>query len=116
MRKLQASLALVLVATACARPYPPPGGEQDTSPPGLASVTPEALAVLPQYQGPVVFRFNERLSERGFSESLVVVSPLDGALRVDRGRRELRVRIDGGWRPNRVYRVIVEPGLRDLFG
>jgi hypothetical protein len=110
------SLALAVLAGACARAYPPPGGEQDTSPPRLASVTPEALAVLPSYTGPVVFRFDERVSERGFSESLVVVSPLDGALRVDRGRREVRVRIDGGWRPNRVYRVIIEPGLRDMFG
>jgi hypothetical protein len=116
MRKLPVSLALAVLAGACARAYPPPGGEQDTTPPRLSSVTPEALAVLPEYDGPVVFRFDERLSERGFSESLVVVSPLDGALRVERGRRELRVRIDGGWRPNRVYRVIVEPGLRDLFG
>src|SRR5688572_25987921 len=116
MGKRQVSLALALLAGACARPYPPPGGEQDTTPPGLASVTPEALAVLPEYSGPVVFRFNERLSERGFSESLVVVSPLDGALRVERTRTEIRVSIDGGWRPNRVYRVIVEPGLRDLFG
>lgn len=116
MRNMPVSLALAVCAGACARAYPPPGGEQDTTPPGLADVTPEALAVLPDYKGPVVFRFNERLSERGFSESLVVVSPLDGALRVDRGRREVRVSIDGGWRPNRVYRVIVEPGLRDLFG
>jgi hypothetical protein len=116
MRNVPASLALAVLASACARAYPPPGGEQDTTPPGLASVTPEALAVLPEYNGPVVFRFNERLSERGFSESLVVVSPLDGALRVDRGRREVRVNIDGGWRPNRVYRVIIEPGLRDMFG
>jgi hypothetical protein len=116
MGKRQVSLALALLAGACARPYPPPGGEQDTTPPGLASVTPEALAVLPEYSGPVVFRFNERLSERGFSESLVVVSPLDGALRVDRSRTEISVTIDGGWRPNRVYRVIIEPGLRDLFG
>jgi hypothetical protein len=115
MRKLQVSLALVL-AGACARPYPPPGGEQDTTPPGLTGVTPEALAVLPEYTGPVVFRFNERLSERGFAESLVVVSPLDGAVRVERGRRDVRVSIDGGWRPNRVYRVIIEPGLRDMFG
>jgi hypothetical protein len=35
---------------------------------------------------------------------------------VNRGRREVRVYIDGGWRPDRVYRIIIEPGLRDLFG
>jgi hypothetical protein len=116
MRNVPASLALAVLAGACARPYPPPGGEQDTTAPRLQSVTPEALAVLPNHNGPVVFRFDERLSERGWSESLVVVSPLDGAQRVHRSRREVSVAIDGGWRPNRIYRVIIEPGLRDMFG
>jgi hypothetical protein len=65
---------------------------------------------------PVTFRFDERISERGFSEALVTVSPLDSAVRVERSGTEVRVRIDGGFRPNRVYRVVLLPGLRDLFG
>jgi hypothetical protein len=101
---------------ACARPYPPPGGERDTLPPRLVSTSPSPLALMDPGATAVVFRFDERLSERGFSESLVLVSPLDGALRVDRRRSEVRVRIDGGWRAGRVYRVVLLPGLRDLFG
>lgn len=101
---------------ACARPYAPPGGEPDRSPPRLVSVTPEPLAVVAAGNQPVTFRFDERLSERGFSEALVTVSPLDSALRVDRSGGEVRVRIDGGWRPGRVYRVVLLPGIRDLFG
>ena len=64
----------------------------------------------------MVFRFDERISERGFSEALVLVSPLDSTLRVDRSGAEVRVAIDGGWQPNRVYRVVLLPGVRDLFG
>lgn len=63
-----------------------------------------------------MFRFSERLSERGFSEALVTVSPLDSTLRVERSGSEVRVGIEGGWRPNRVYRIVLLPGLRDLFG
>jgi hypothetical protein len=108
--------AAVLAAAGCARAYPPPGGERDTLPPGLVSTTPGPLAVVPDFRGPVIFQFDERISERNFSEALVTVSPLDGAMRVRRAGNEIRVEIDGGWQPDRVYRVVVLPGIRDLFG
>lgn len=111
--------ALVLLAaalSACARPFPPPGGEPDVTAPGLVTTVPEPLAVIAAGNTPAVFRFDERISERGFSEALVIVSPLDSALRVERSGAEVRVRIDGGWRPGRVYRVVLLPGIRDLFG
>lgn len=115
-RLLYVLLAGTVLAGGCARAYPPPGGEADVSPPRLVSTTPEPLSVVPASTDPVVFRFDERLSERGFSEALVIVSPLDSAIRVERGRTEVRVRIDGGWRQNRVYRIVLLPGIRDLFG
>ncbi|HEX2167858.1 MAG TPA: Ig-like domain-containing protein, partial [Longimicrobiales bacterium] len=100
----------------CARPFPPPGGERDVIAPRLVSTSPEPLAVVPASDEPAVFRFNERISERGFSEMLVTVSPLDSTLRVERSGSEVRVGIEGGWRPNRVYRIVLLPGVRDLFG
>jgi hypothetical protein len=114
-RKIIVAVALLAVA-ACARAYPPPGGERDITPPRLVGTTPEPLAVVPGFRDAVVFSFDERLSERSFSEALVLVSPQDGALRVERAGREIRVRIDGGWQPDRVYRVVLLPGVRDLFG
>lgn len=111
-----ALLCALAGAAACARPYAPPGGERDVVPPGLVSTTPAALAIVPASDEPVIFRFDERISERGFSEALFNVSPLDSALRIDRSGSEVKVGIDGGWRPNRVYRVVLLPGLRDLFG
>jgi hypothetical protein len=115
-RKYIVVLALALWAAACARAYAPPGGERDTQPPRLIATTPGPLAVVPGFTGPVVFAFDERLSERNFSEALVTVSPQDGAVRVERRRTEVRVRMDGGWRPDRIYRVVLLPGVRDLFG
>jgi hypothetical protein len=110
------TLAVVILSAACARSYPPPGGERDVQPPRLIGTSPGPLEVVPGFNGPAVFRFDERLSERGFAESLVVVSPLDSTMRVERGRTEVRVRLDGGWRPDRVYRITLLPGVRDLFG
>jgi hypothetical protein len=116
VRRITTAAMVVFAVSACAHAYPPPGGERDTQPPRLLETRPVPLAVVPGFDEPVVFRFDKRLSERGFSEALVIVSPQDGAIRVDRTGREVRVRIDGGWRPDRVYRVVLLPGVRDLFG
>lgn len=116
MRATALLCALGCLAPACARPLAPPGGERDVAAPRLVTTVPDPLAVVEAGARPVVFRFDERLSERGFTESLVTVSPLDSTLRVDRSGAEVRVSIAGGWRPNRVYRVVLLPGVRDLFG
>ncbi|MGH7447100.1 MAG: Ig-like domain-containing protein, partial [Longimicrobiales bacterium] len=107
---------LAIGALSCARPMAPPGGERDVVAPRLVSTKPGPLEVVAAGSTPVIFRFDERVSERGFSEALVSVSPLDSTLRVDRSGAEVRVQIDGGWRPDRVYRVVLLPGTRDLFG
>jgi hypothetical protein len=98
----------------CARPLPPPGGEEDRSAPAIVGTEPEPLAVVPDFTGPVVFRFDERISERNV-ETIALVSPSAGEISVDRGRSELRISIEGGFQPGRVYRVILLPGVRDLF-
>jgi len=108
-----AAVLLAAGAGACARALPPPGGEQDTEPPRILSTTPENLAVVPAFRGPVVFRFDETISERGFNNNLVIVSPEQGTPTVNRDGKELRVRVEYGWQPNRVYRVVVLPGLQD---
>src|SRR5690606_10245632 len=71
-------------------------------------------ATVPEFSGPVIFRFDERISERNI-ENIAIVSPSDGDVSVDRGRSELRISIEGGFQPGRVYRVILLPGVRDLF-
>ena len=116
MRGAALLCALATGVLACARPFAPPGGERDVVAPRLLETVPAPLAVVEPGTAPVVIRFDERLSERGFSEALVSVSPLDSTLRVERSGSEVRVRIDGGWRPNRVYRVVLLPGASDLFG
>jgi len=110
---LGAAVAAVLFA--CARPYPPPGGEEDRIPPRVVSITPEPMSVGVARNARVVIRFDERISERGL-EGAVLVSPQTSAVRVDRGRSELRVSLRDGWEPDRIYHVVVQPVVRDLFG
>jgi hypothetical protein len=68
---------------------------------------------------PVVFRFDERISERPASGALddaVLVSPATGNVRVSKGRQSLEVTIAGGYRADHVYRITLLPVIRDLFG
>ncbi len=108
-------LLVAVTAAACAQYGAPPGGERDQRPPQVLETTPAPFAVVPDFSGPVVIRFDERLSEQG-ADAAIVVSPLTGDVRVERDGEVLRVSIEGGWRPGQIYRIVVLPVLRDLFG
>ena len=114
---------LLLLAVACARIEPPPGGPPDTRPPVLVATTPESLVVLPGFDGDVEFVFDEVVSEgaqpneglgTGDLERLIVLSPDSQVPRVGWRRSRVTVRPREGWRPNTVYRVELLPGIGDL--
>ena len=103
-------------AVSCARPAAPPGGDQDRSAPRVIATTPASDSIVPGFSGSVVFHFDEKLSERGIREDGAVVSPETGRATLERDGSEIKVRIDGGWRANTIYRVVLPPGLADRFG
>lgn len=112
----RAAIAITLVAAAaCARYGAPPGGERDEQPPRVIATVPEPFAVVLGFDDEVIIRFDERLSEQQI-EDAIMVSPQTGAVRVDRGGSELRVSVDGGWRAGQIYRIMIRPVVRDLFG
>lgn len=114
-----AFVALCAIAMAgCARVMPPTGGDPDKEAPRVIESDPAQNAPATQHAGttrPVRIIFHETLSERGPRE-MVLVSPETGEVDVDRDGNELRVTIDGGWQPGKIYRVTVLPGLLDRFG
>ncbi|MGH7575954.1 MAG: Ig-like domain-containing protein [Longimicrobiales bacterium] len=93
----------------------PPGGELDQRSPQIIATTPEPLAVITDLAQPVTFQFDERISEQGVRES-VLVSPVTAEVEVSKGGRSIHVEVDGGWKPDQVYRVVLLAGVRDLFG
>jgi hypothetical protein len=116
---LPAALVVGVLVASCARQSAPPGGPPDARPPVVIRTTPEALADVPDFTGPVRFEFDERISEQGGAGPLddaVTVSPRTGEVRVGHGRRSLSVEVDGGFRPGIVYRVTLLPVVRDMFG
>jgi hypothetical protein len=109
---------LVILIAACARVMSPTGGDPDRSPPAVVQTVPEQNALVTQLVGreqEVRIVFDEVISERSPRE-MVMVSPETGEVDVDRDGNVLKVKIEGGWQPNRVYRVTVLPGLVDRFG
>ncbi len=92
------------------------GGKQDRLPPEVVFTRPEQLSVDTGYTKPVVFTFDERISERGLGRSSVVVSPLSGEVELDHSGDEVKVSLKSGWKPGQIYHVVLLPGLHDLFG
>src|SRR5262245_30843339 len=114
---------LAVLALGCANIQPPPGGPPDTTAPKLTGVYPESLAVLPEFKGNVEFRFNEVVSEgstpsegrgTGDLEKLIILSPTTRFPNVGWHRSRITVKPAEGWKPNRVYRVELLPGITDV--
>lgn len=114
IRSMAAGLVVGLVA--CAHVEAPPGGPEDREPPGLLTTRPDFEAVVSRYDGPVVFVFDERISERDIQEESVIVSPRTSPVEIRHGRDEIRVSLRRGWEAGVIYQVTVRPVVQDLFG
>lgn len=103
----------------CANQGLPPGGLQDRTGPQVVETFPDTFAVLPAFDDEIRIVFDERISEngaRGTLDGAVIISPESGEIRVRHSSRALRVTMAGGFPPDEVYRVTVQPVVQDLFG
>jgi hypothetical protein len=89
----------------------------------LVATVPESTASYPGFKDDAEFRFNEIVNEgsnpnfglgSGDLEKLVLLSPSDEVPSVGWKRSRIVVRPKEGWRPNRVYRIELLPGIADL--
>lgn len=110
----RAVLLALLAAAACAHVEAPTGGPEDKDAPRVLVTRPDSLAVVGRWDAPVVFVFNERLSEQQVEES-VMVSPRTSPVEVSHRGDEIRVNLRRGWQPGVIYHVTLRPVLQDLF-
>ncbi|MEK6612240.1 MAG: Ig-like domain-containing protein [Gemmatimonadota bacterium] len=114
---LLAAGCVAAYAAACASPGSPPGGPVDHAAPVILKVTPDSGATGVRSKG-VTVAFNEVVSERPRAGTdlgaVVLLSPSDGAARVDWHRDAITVRPRKGFRANTAYALTVLPGLSDL--
>lgn len=119
---LRLALLLAALLAACANPGDPPGGPPDVAPPRIVSVKPESGAVVPGWKDDAVLQFDEVIDEQPGSGGvaltglgrLVVLSPVAGDVKAEWGRTRIRVKPKEGWKPGRVYRLELRPGILDL--
>jgi hypothetical protein len=103
---------------ACANQGAPPGGPVDRTGPQVVETFPDTFAVLAAFDEALRIVFDERISERGAGGTLdeaVTISPESGEIRVRHSSRALLVTMAGGFLPDQVYRVTVQPIVQDLF-
>lgn len=112
-------LPLVALAAACASPGTPPGGPPDKGAPTILRVSPDSGATNVKAKG-ITVTFSEVVSERPKTGAdlgaIMLLSPSDGAARVEWHREEVSIRPRKTLRPNTAYALTILPGLMDLRG
>lgn len=113
----QGVIGLLVLLVGCASASPPPGGPEDKAPPQLVRVTPDTNAVNVKERA-VTFFFDETINDRGTGaqelDQFFLVSPSDGAPRIEWHRSRIDVRPRHAFRANTAYTVTLLPGLGDL--
>lgn len=110
-----ARAAVLLGLAACANVQAPPGGPEDKQAPRLLATRPDTNAALQGWTGPVVFVFDEELTEQGV-EDAVSLSPVRGRVAVDKEGDQIVIRSRAGWERGQIYQAEVAAGIKDRFG
>jgi hypothetical protein len=104
----------------------PPGGPPDQAPPLILAIRPDSGAIVPGLEDDLVIQFDEVIEEMagagggvggrsaGGLSGLVLLSPVAGRVNVSWHRSSIHVKPREGWRPDRVYRLELLPGISDL--
>lgn len=121
--RLTPALGLLLVA-ACASMGEPPGSPPRLLPPTVILVSPDSGAILPAFSGDAVIQFDEVIDEMasgsggggavGGLAKQIVLSPVAGPVSVSWHRSAIHIKPKEGWKPGRVYRLQLLPGIIDL--
>ena len=108
----------------CAQTGDPPGGPPRTTPAAILRTVPESGAVVPDMHGSAVIQFDEVIDEAPGGSSTggaitglaqkIVLSPVNGDVKVSWHRDAIHVSPAEGWKRNRVYHIEVLPGIADL--
>jgi len=85
----------------------------------VIATTPGALEKVTDLGTKIRFEFDERISERvtgGVLETAIAVSPVLGVYKVEHSPKALTLTLEGGLRPELVYRITLTPTVSDMFG
>lgn len=115
-RKAASIGLLTLGFSGCASVQNPPGGPPDFAPPVLLGIQPDSGTINPDFDGELIFEFDEVINERSGNGlvNFFQFSPRDDHLRVRWHRESIGLEPGDGWRPNTVYHIKLDSGITDL--
>lgn len=109
-------LCLVLIGiiiTSCANQLPPPGGDEDVSPPVVLKITPSENTV--NFSGKsIVIQFDEYVDRRSFQDALFISPKPKSDVEINFSGTEVEIFFPDGLEPNRTYTIYIGKTLKDI--
>lgn len=116
LKLLTPALFLILVIfSSCANQLPPGGGEVDTTPPELKSISPRPGTVNFKNRS-IKIVFNEYVDRRSFEESFFISPKPKGTMDFSWSGKEVEIEFSKALDINRTYVIYVGKDLKDVNG
>ena len=108
-------LSLTFILCSCANQLPPPGGEDDITPPKVISITPKPNTI--NFKGKsIVIEFDEYVDRRSFEESIFISPKPKGELSFDWSGTEVEIEFDKQLDIGKTYTFVINKDLKDARG
>ena len=108
-------LLLTFILCSCANQLPPPGGEDDITPPKVISITPKPNTI--NFKGrSIVIEFDEYVDRRSFEESIFISPKPKGEMSFDWSGTEVEIEFDEQLDIGKTYTFVINKDLKDARG
>jgi hypothetical protein len=95
---------------------PPPGGPEDKTPPTVVTSAPDNGSVFVDLKPSISIAFSERMNRETTAGAVFVSPPVEGEVRIEWKKNELRLDFDEELLIDRTYQVTVGSGATDAHG
>ena len=111
------SLAYLLFLTSCASIRPPPGGDEDKSPPQIDTTMPTAGMTNVSRKTNIHFEFAQNIDRSSFMQAITITPYMQGVVKYDwSGYDEVDIELPDSLRENTTYVVTLSRDLKTLRG
>lgn len=115
MRKITYFVILILTGLlhSCANELPPPGGDEDTTPPVVLRISPKPNTV--NYSGnSITIEFDEYIDRRSFQDALFISPKPKSDIEINYGGKDVEIVFTDGLETNRTYTIYIGKELKDV--
>lgn len=111
------SLAYLLLLTSCASIKPPPGGDEDKSPPQIDTTMPSAGMTNVSRKTNIHFEFAHNIDRSSFMQAITITPYMQGVVKYDwSGYDEVDIELPDSLRENTTYVVTLSRDLKTIRG